>query len=187
MASARTSKGIISNFIRSGKMGRITLPSECVTRTAIMPEEETNAGNADGEGAKITIEAFDRLCQEQSNFHEIYGFETQALGHGWARVRMPADERHVRPGGTISGPAQMALADFAFYAALLGAIGPVPLAVTTNLSIHFLRRPAPGSMIAEAKLIKLGKRLAVGEVMLHANGSDEPVTHVTGTYSIPPS
>lgn len=151
-----------------------------------MSVKRNEAPGDGGEDAKITIPEFERLCREQSSFHEIYGFETEALGHGWARVCMPADERHVRPGGTVSGPAQMALADFAFYAALLGAIGPVPLAVTTNLSINFLRRPAPGAMIAEAKLLKLGKRLAVGEVMLHANGSDAPVTHVTGTYSIPP-
>ena len=151
-----------------------------------MSVKSNNAPGDGGEDAKITVEAFERLCREQSNFQEIYGFVTEALGHGWARVCMPADGRHLRPGGTISGPAQMALADVAFYVALLGAIGPVPLAVTTNLSINFLRRPAPGAMVAEAKLLKLGKRLAVGEVTLHADGSDAPVTHVTGTYSIPP-
>ena len=135
---------------------------------------------------RITLDAFNEICAEGARFLETYGFETEAIGFGWARVSMPAGVQHVRPGGTISGPAQVALADFALYAAVLGAIGPVPLAVTTNLSVHFLRRPSPGALIADARLIKLGKRLAVGEVLLRSNGTDDPVSHVTGTYSIPP-
>ena len=80
----------------------------------------------------------------------------------------------------------MALADFAMYVAVLAAIGPVPLAVTTNLNINFLRRPAPRDLLAEARLMKLGKRLAVGEVTIRSDGEDEPVAHATSTYSIPP-
>ena len=136
---------------------------------------------------KMTVAAFNAMCERESNMIELYGFETEEIGFGSARMRMPAGDRHVRPGGTISGPAQVALADFALYAAVLGAVGPVPLAVTTNLSVHFLRKPAPGALMAEARLIKIGKRLAVGEVFLRSNGFDDPVSHVTGTYSIPPS
>jgi uncharacterized protein (TIGR00369 family) len=139
------------------------------------------------EAPKMTVEEFAAMCEREANFIELYGFETEVIGFGSARVRMPAGERHVRPGGTISGPAQVALADFALYAAVLGAVGPVPLAVTTNLSVHFLRKPAPGALVADARLIKIGKRLAVGEVFLRSNGLDDPVSHVTGTYSIPPS
>ena len=135
----------------------------------------------------MTVAAFNAMCERESNMIELYGFETEEIGFGSARMRMPAGDRHVRPGGTISGPAQVALADFALYAAVLGAVGPVPLAVTTNLSVHFLRKPAPGALMAEARLIKIGKRLAVGEVFLRSNGLDDPVSHVTGTYSIPPS
>jgi uncharacterized protein (TIGR00369 family) len=135
---------------------------------------------------QISIKAFNRLLDESAPFQKIYGFVTEEIGHGTARVRLPAGEAHIRPGGTLSGPAQMALADFAMYAALLGAIGEVPLAVTTSLNINFLQRPAPGDLVADCRLIKLGKRLAVGDIMVHAEGSAEPVSHATATYSIPP-
>ena len=84
--------------------------------------------------------------------------------HGGCRVRRAFSERSLRPGGTISGPTMMGLTDFAMYVAILASIGPVPLAVTTNLNINFLRKPAQRDLIAEVRLIKLGKRLAVGEV-----------------------
>ena len=80
----------------------------------------------------------------------------------------------------------MALADFAMYVAILAAIGPVALAVTTNLNINFLRKPAQAGLVADVRLLKLGKRLAVGEVLIYSEGEDEPVAHVTSTYSIPP-
>jgi uncharacterized protein (TIGR00369 family) len=102
------------------------------------------------------------------------------------RVRQGFHETMLRPGGTVSGPALMALADAAMYIVLLSAIGPVRLAVTTNLSINFLRKaPAKRDLLAEAKLLKLGRRLAVGEVLLFSGQSDELVAHVTSTYSIP--
>ena len=81
----------------------------------------------------------------------------------------------------------MALADFAMYVAVLASIGPVPLAVTTNLNINFLRKPAPRDLIGGGRLLKLGKRLAVGEVTIRSDGEEEPVAHVTSTYSIPPA
>jgi len=136
--------------------------------------------------AKISVEDFSALCKREAKFFDLYHFHTLEIGAGSARVRMPADERHVRPGGTISGPAQMALADFSIYAAVLGAIGEVPLAVTTSLNINFLNKPAPGELLAEARLLKLGKRLAMGEVTIFSNGASQPVSHVTATYSIPP-
>ena len=80
-----------------------------------------------------------------------------------------------------------ALADVTLYVAILAQIGPVALAVTTNLNINFLRRPAPGDLIADCRLLKLGKRLAVGEVFLHSPDDEDPVAHATGTYSIPPT
>jgi uncharacterized protein (TIGR00369 family) len=108
------------------------------------------------------------------------------VGAGTARVRLTAGDEQLRPGGTVSGPAMMALADATIYVAILAAIGPVALAVTTNLSINFLRKPDPGDLIADCKLIKLGKRLAVGEVSIHSAGDDELVAHCVATYSIPP-
>jgi uncharacterized protein (TIGR00369 family) len=114
-------------------------------------------------------------------------FTVEAAGHGAARMRMAYHERFLRPGGTISGPSMFALADLAMYAAVLSAIGPRAQAVTINLSINFLRRPEPRDMLAEAKLLKLGKRLAVGEIALHCDGHDELSAHATATYSIPPA
>jgi len=103
-----------------------------------------------------------------------------------ALLRQRFSERMLRPGGTVSGPTLMGLADFAMYVVLLSAIGPVGLAVTTNLNINFLRKGQPGQdVLAEARLLKLGKRLAVGEVKLLSGTSPDPIAHVTSTYSIP--
>jgi uncharacterized protein (TIGR00369 family) len=101
-------------------------------------------------------------------------------------IRERFHDRMLRPGGTVSGPTLMALADVAMYVVLLSAIGPVGLAVTTNLNINFLRKGQPGQdVLAAAKILKLGKRLAVGEVSLMSGRSPDPIAHVTATYSIP--
>ena len=101
-------------------------------------------------------------------------------------LRQRYSDKMLRPGGTVSGPTLMALADCAMYVVLLSAIGPVALAVTTNLNINFLRKgAAEQDVVAEARLLKLGKRLAVGEVTLLSGDSPDPVAHVTATYSIP--
>ena len=102
------------------------------------------------------------------------------------RVRQRFRQSMLRPGGTISGPTLMTLADLAMYVVLLSAIGPVGLAVTTNLNINFLRKGGPGKdVFAAARLLKLGKWLAVGEVNLLAGNSPDPIAHVTAAYSIP--
>ena len=132
-------------------------------------------------------EVEDFLDREFPQIHadgRIYAVE--AVGELTGRMRMKTSERHVRPGGTLSGPSMMTLADLAFYVTILANIGPVGLAVTTNISFNFLRRPEPRDLIAECRLLKLGKRLAVGEVSLFSEGTAEPVCHATGTYSIPP-
>jgi uncharacterized protein (TIGR00369 family) len=113
-------------------------------------------------------------------------FSVEAVGYGSCRMRMAYHERNIRPGGTLSGPSMFMLADLAFYVAVLGALGPVALAVTTNLNINFLSKPAQRDLIGECKMLKIGKRLAVGEVTLFSEGQSDPVAHVTGTYSIPP-
>ena len=102
-------------------------------------------------------------------------------------LRLIVAERHLRPGGTVSGPAMFGLADVAFYLALLQRIGPVALAVTTSCSIDFLRKPAAGcDLIARARMLKLGRVLAVGDVLIWSEGMDQPVAHASLTYSIPP-
>ena len=103
-----------------------------------------------------------------------------------ARVRLPFHDRHLRPGGTIAGPAMFGLADCALYIAVLATIGWVPMAVTTNLSINFMSKPQPGDIVGDCRLLKLGKKLAVGEVYIHSAGRDDAVAHAVGTYSIPP-
>lgn len=91
----------------------------------------------------------------------------------------------LRPGGTISGPTLMALADTAMYALILAQLGPIAMAVTQNLNINFLRRPAPVDTIAKARFLRLGRRSAVIDVSIYSSGSDEMVAHVTGTYALP--
>lgn len=133
----------------------------------------------------ITVEAFEQIWREERGFYDFIGLVTEEIGHGFSRMRLPAKQELLRPGGTISGPAQMALADCAAYAALLGAIGNVPLAVTTSLSMNFLRKPLPGDLTCSCKLLKLGKRLAVADASVFSEGREEPVSHVTATYAIP--
>lgn len=113
-------------------------------------------------------------------------YVVEEIGYGSGRMRLLVSERHLRPGGTVSGPAMMALADVALYVALLGAIGPVKLAVTTSLTINFLRRPALSDVVAECRYLKIGRSLAVGEASLRSDGSDDLIAHATATYSIPP-
>jgi uncharacterized protein (TIGR00369 family) len=110
----------------------------------------------------------------------------ERLHPGAIRMRLPFHDDHLRPGGTISGPTLMGLADRATYLLILAMIGPVALAVTTSLNINFLKKPAARDLIADVRLLKLGKRLAIAEVNLHSDGDDALVAHATVTYSIPP-
>ena len=109
----------------------------------------------------------------------------EEVGPMRARMRMPIDASHLRPGGTVSGPAMFTLADCTFYVATLAMIGREALAVTTSLSINFLRKPARRDLIGEARILKLGQRLSVGDVTLTSEGDDRPVAHATMTYAIP--
>ena len=134
--------------------------------------------------ARGDLESFLRTEFPQA-FNAGSGLSIEEVWHGGARVRQAYRQDFIRPGGTISGPTMMALADFAMYVAVLAAIGPVPLAVTTNLNINFLRKPGAADLLAEARLMKLGKRLAVGEVAIQSVGAGKLVAHATSTYSIP--
>jgi uncharacterized protein (TIGR00369 family) len=118
-------------------------------------------------------------------FNPESGLSIAAVWHHGAAVRQAYQPQFIRPGGTISGPTMMALADFAMYVGVLASIGPVPLAVTTNLNINFLRKPKARDLVAQCRLLKLGRRLAVGEVTILSDGMAEPVAHATSTYSIP--
>lgn len=114
-------------------------------------------------------------------------FVIEALEDMQVTVRMRIGERHLRPGGTVSGPSMFALADVSVYLAVMAMIGPKALAVTTNSSLDFMRKPASGvDLIAECRLLKLGKVLAVGDVLLFSEGMAQPVARASMTYSIPP-
>jgi acyl-coenzyme A thioesterase PaaI-like protein len=114
---------------------------------------------------------------------KVVSVEAQA-----ATVRHDVGFDELRPGGTVSGPVLMSVADVALYVAILGEIGIVPLTVTTNLNINFLRKPAANqAILAKARLIKVGRTLVVGEVSLYSEGQSEPVAHAVGTYSVPPA
>ena len=113
--------------------------------------------------------------------------EIEEVIEGGATMLWHVGGSDLRPGGTISGPTMMTLADFALYVAILGEIGIIGLAVTTNMNINFLRKPSGGvDLSGVCKLMKVGKALIVGEVWIYSIDQDEPVAHVTGTYSIPP-
>ncbi len=137
--------------------------------------------------ALTAAELEQRLAAEfPEAFHPGGGLTIVAVGHGRARMRLAPDPKATRPGGTVSGPTVMMLADVAMYIAVLASVGWAPLAVTTNLNINFLRKPMPGALVADCELLKLGKRLAVGAVTICCEGDDAPVAHATSTYSIPP-
>ena len=111
----------------------------------------------------------------------------ESVGERGATVSHRVGPAELRPGGTVSGPVLMGVADVALYVAILSEIGIVPLAVTTDLTIHFLRKPsAERRIIGVCQLIKVGRTLAIGEVTLYSEGLDDPVAHVVGSYSIPP-
>ena len=135
----------------------------------------------------MTADAIEALLKVEfpQAFFDGSGLSRERVEYGDIRVRKAFHEDHLRPGGTISGPTMMELADFAMYVAIFSAIGPQTLAVTTNLNINFLRKPGQVDLLADARLMKVGKRLAVGEVTIYSDGADEPVAHVTLTYSIP--
>lgn len=139
--------------------------------------------------AKLSAKELERLLEVEfpGMFKREGGYAIEEVWYGGCRIRKYFSPRSLRPGGTIAGTTLMALADFAPYAAILATIGWVPLAVTTNLTINFLKKPAQRDLSAEARLIKLGKRLAVAEVAIRSEGKEDLVAHATSTYSIPPS
>jgi uncharacterized protein (TIGR00369 family) len=134
--------------------------------------------------SKITIEEFTALIDAEIPWAVDAGIELRSIDYGKVTLGMPYQERSIRPGGSISGPHMMMLADATMYAVVLSMVGKAELAVTTSFNINFLRKPTESDLTAEGKIIKLGKRLAVLEVSIFSK--EEIVAHATGTYSIPP-
>jgi len=135
---------------------------------------------------KMTIKDLEQFLARI--FPQVAGdFGIDELGENRITVRLFAAEKHVRPGGTVSGPAMFAVADVSVYLAIMAMIGPKALAVTTSSSFDFMRKPdAQVDLIARCTLLKLGRTLAVGDVLLFSEGMDAPVARATMTYSIPP-
>ena len=133
----------------------------------------------------ISVAAFEEILRTRLGVAEIFRFGVVSLEHGRARLSMPFQPALARPGGIISGPALFGLADAALYAAVLSLIGPQEMSVTTSMTINFLRAARPGTVIADAKIIKSGRTLAYGEISLTVQPSDDIVAHATGTYIIP--
>ena len=135
---------------------------------------------------KMTIETLGEFLNDQ--FPQVSDdLDILSLSENQAEVRMRITGANLRPGGTVSGPSMFALADVTFYLALMAMIGPKALAVTTNCSIDFMRKPAAGcDMIGKAKILKLGRVLAVGDVLIYSQGQAAPVARASLTYSIPP-
>ena len=121
-------------------------------------------------------------------FPQVKGeFVVEHVEDMYSEIRIPISDKHLRPGGTVSGPTMFMLADVAVYATILAMIGKKALAVTTSCSLDFMRKPAAGKdLMAKCTLLKLGRVLAVGDVLIYSAGEDKPVARSTMTYSIPP-
>lgn len=136
---------------------------------------------------KLDAAALNRFMHEE--FPQVAAqFRVERVAPMEAEVRLLVDDAHLRPGGTVSGPSMFALADLAMYAVTLGMIGPVALAVTTNCAIDFMRKPEAGrDLIGFARLHKLGKTLAVGDVLIRSEGAEDVLARASLTYAIPPN
>lgn len=137
--------------------------------------------------SKITGDRFVELVTASIGLGHDFPFSCEAIESGWIRLRLHFSERFLRPGDAISGPTMFALADTALFGAVMSIIGEQTMAVTTDLNIHFLRRAGPKDLIAEAKILSHGKRLAVGEVHLFSDGEEDPVAVASGSYALPRS
>lgn len=135
--------------------------------------------------ARITAEEFDALATNGVPFVGQLGCVVERLEFGEVDIRLPYQDLLLRPGGTVCGPAMMALADITLYGVVLSMIGRVELAVTADLNTHFLRKPAPGDLLARGRNLKLGRSLVVGEVTIIAMATGNAVAHAVGTYALP--
>jgi uncharacterized protein (TIGR00369 family) len=125
------------------------------------------------------------MVRETIGLGGLFDFDCVGIRHGWIRLRLPFDERYLRPGDAISGPTVFTLADTALFGAVLSMIGEQPMAVTADMDMHFLRRAGRADLFAESRILKLGRRLAVGDVTLYSGDDERPVAHAVGSYALP--
>lgn len=131
-----------------------------------------------------TVAQLIEFMQEHFPQGADYG-RLEEVGDGWVLMRLSVADAHLRPGGTVSGPTMMGLADVAIWGALQTKVGPSPLTVTSNLNINFLAKPEPVDIIARARVLRVGKRNGVGECYIYSGSEERMVAHVTANYSIP--
>lgn len=135
---------------------------------------------------KLTAAEFEELASQGVPYVGLLGLKVERFAAGEVEMRLPWQDMLVRPGGTMSGPAMMGLADVTLYGVVLSLIGRVELAVTTDISFHFLSKPRPGDLLARGRILRLGRTLAVGEVVVvPADDRERPVAHGVGSYAIP--
>lgn len=142
-------------------------------------------GDPEARRALIDAAQFEQLVAQYMDVSDL-PFSVAALEHGVAELVLPPSERFRRAGGTVRGPTLFALADLALYAACLSVLGPQPLAVTTDITIHFLRRPPVAELRARAQILKTGRTLVYGAVEIRSAQREGLVAHATGTYALPP-
>jgi len=136
----------------------------------------------------LVMDAVELMAFLRRDFGQVAEeFAVERADAGGVTLRLKVAERHLRPGGTVSGPSIFGLVDVAMYLAILSRIGPVALTVTTSCAVDFMRKPAAGrDLLGEARVLKLGRSLAVGDVMVFSEGMADPVARASLTYSIPP-
>ncbi len=149
---------------------------------------KTRSGGAAGGGMELVMTAAELQAFLARDFGQVSDeFTVERSDAEGLTLRLRVARMHLRPGGTVSGPSMFGLADVAMYLAILARIGPVGLAVTTSCAIDFMRKPEAGrDLLGHARVLKLGRALAVGDVMIHSEGRSEPVARASLTYSIPP-
>tara|TARA_R110002012_G_scaffold249057_2_gene425862 strand:+ start:15605 stop:16099 length:495 start_codon:yes stop_codon:yes gene_type:complete len=138
-------------------------------------------------GSGITPADFDAIMREKVPFVGDMGVITERLTDDTATLRLPFNERYLRPGNVVTGPAIFALADIALYAVAWLVVPKADLAVTTEATVHFLSGAKPGDLIAEAKILKAGRRLLIAECHIRSVVDDSLCAHVIGTYAMPPA
>lgn len=134
----------------------------------------------------VTAEEFLDLLRRTMPDATESGLTVEIPARGEVIARLPHDDRRLRPGGTLSGPTLFMIVDLALYGVTLSLIGMQPLAVTTDITMHFLRKPGPAELVCKARVLKPGRRLVIGDALVYTAGSDDPVAHGVGTYSVPP-
>lgn len=131
----------------------------------------------------MTLDEIAGFLAEHFPQGDIFG-AVDGIGDGWASMRLTVDDQHLRPGGTVSGPTMMGMADVCIWAALQTRLGPSPMTVTSSLNINFLSKPRPVDLLARARVLKVGRRLGVGECYLYSGDEDRIVAHVTASYAL---